>query len=324
MITGVPNHSQLNETAVGWLNLAWEITIDEVMTFHEVEGAAQEIEESLSIEKSDAAIRKFQQAAQYKLNNAISLLQQSLELFLKARIAETSPFLLISGDPQTWPRPDKDGNVEFANFRTLDAVQLCRAVSTVSASPLPDAFVQFYDRLRKVRNRIAHLSAGILRAEAKTIIVDILTAHAYLFPPQRWVEFRKRYLASTGAYSDDDIIFDGEDHSHDRLTEEIAAAFDELSPQEVKKFFHYDAHKRGYRCPKCLELRTSGSDREWPFAQKRKDGHIECVACMTAYTVAEYKEAIQEFFGYLDKNERQEIAKELEEDFPERKKKLAT
>jgi hypothetical protein len=81
-----------------------------------------------------------------KLNNAISLLQQSLEIFLKAKIAEVSPFLLIAGDPQSWPSPNKLGQVEFSDFRTLDAAHLCRSARIVSTG-LTDQFVQFYTRL---------------------------------------------------------------------------------------------------------------------------------------------------------------------------------
>ena len=35
MIVGVPDHNVLRQTAAGWLNLAWEITIREVEEFQE-------------------------------------------------------------------------------------------------------------------------------------------------------------------------------------------------------------------------------------------------------------------------------------------------
>ena len=35
MIIGVPDHNELNETAIAWLNLGWEITIGNLTDFHE-------------------------------------------------------------------------------------------------------------------------------------------------------------------------------------------------------------------------------------------------------------------------------------------------
>jgi hypothetical protein len=35
MIIGVPDHNEPNETANGWLNLGWEITIGTLTDFHE-------------------------------------------------------------------------------------------------------------------------------------------------------------------------------------------------------------------------------------------------------------------------------------------------
>jgi hypothetical protein len=79
---------------------------------------------------SDDDKTDYWRARTYRLNNAISLLQQSLEIFLKARIAEVSPFLLISGEPDRWPKRNSAGDVDFSDFRTLDAVQLCKAVNS--------------------------------------------------------------------------------------------------------------------------------------------------------------------------------------------------
>src|SRR6266404_8514867 len=148
MITGIPDHNELMETATGWLNLAWEIVIGEAERFQEIEFLYDEIEEREGHDVAEQAINQHWSAQRLKLNNAISLLQQSLEIFLKARIAEVSPFLLVAGDPQSWPSINKSGDVDFAEFKTLDATHLCRAARIVSATPIPEQFVQFYTRLR--------------------------------------------------------------------------------------------------------------------------------------------------------------------------------
>jgi len=297
MIIGIPDQNELMETATGWLNLAWDVVINEADKFQEVEFLYHEIEEREGREIAERAVNQHWNAQRLKLNNAISLLQQSLEIFLKARIAEVSPFLLIAGDPQSWPSIDSSGSVDFAEFRTLDAIHLCRAARIVSATPLSEQFVQFFTRLRKERNKIAHLNATSMKAEAHAIILDILEAHRLLFPNQLWVEFRKGYLDSMGEYSDKEGLFTGDDYTNDKICDEIETALAELSPQHGKLYFQYDHRKKGLRCPRCLELRHG--DNESRFAQKRKDGRIRCIACLSVYSKDDYADAVVKYFEYL-------------------------
>jgi hypothetical protein len=226
MIVGVPDHHDLNDTATGWMNLAWDTAIDEAINYREIEFLFGEFGKEYGKDKADEAIEKHWQA-RLKLNNAISLLQQSLEIFLKAKIAEVSPFLLITGDPQSWPSTDESGRIDFSDFKTLVAVHLCRAAKIVSATRLSDDFLQTYSRLRKERNRIVHLNASIMNAEVSKIIVEILTAHKSLFPHENWVAFRRKYLDSTGEYSDKEGIFNG-DYTNDRICREVEAELSEL------------------------------------------------------------------------------------------------
>lgn len=312
MITGIPDHNELTETATGWLNLAWDIVIGEARKFQEVETVFDDIEEQHGPDVAERAINQHWNAKRLKLNNAISLLQQSLEIFLKARIAEVSPFLLIAGDPPSWPSIDNAGNVEFSDFRTLDAIHLCRAARIVSATPLSEQFVQFYGRLRKERNKIAHLNAGSMKAEANAIILDILEAHRLLFPGQLWVEFRKNYLDSTGEYADTEGIFTGDDYTNDKICSEIEAALGELSSQHAKLYFQYDHRKKGLRCPLCLERRNG--DDEWRFAQKQKDGNIRCIACLSVYPKDDYIEAVVKYFKYLGEDEQTRINDETRQE----------
>jgi hypothetical protein len=160
MIVGVPEFAELHDTAVGWLNLAWEIAIREVSEFQEVDDLFREEE-----------AQKYWNSARYKLNNAVSLLQQSMEIELKARIAKVSPYLLIAGDPQSWPKMDTVGQVDFSDFKTLDSTHLCRVHNIVSDRPLPPQFMQFYNEARRARNKIIHLNAGNMKAESGAILL---------------------------------------------------------------------------------------------------------------------------------------------------------
>ena len=148
---------------------------------------------------------------------------------MKARIAEVSPFLLIAGDPRSWPKP-KDGSndIDFSSFRTIDAVQLCAAVNAVSAVPLSKEFVEFYDRLRQARNKIAHLNASAIVIEVRYLLVDILTAQRHLFPSLRWTAFRLEYLRSTEQHYSSKHPVIGDDYTGDAMTSEAKAALQTL------------------------------------------------------------------------------------------------
>ena len=78
MIVGIPSARQLHEIAVGWLNLAWEITIGEVIEFQEAEHLFTGVDLEREPERIEEDIEKYWKGANYKLNNAISLTQQAL------------------------------------------------------------------------------------------------------------------------------------------------------------------------------------------------------------------------------------------------------
>ena len=132
MIVGVPDHHVLKDTAIGWMNLAWDIAIEEAKTFQDVEFLYNEIEQEHSVEVAKTGIAKYWNAKRLLLNNAVSLLQQSLEIALKAKIAEVSPFLLIAGDPRSWPKA-KDGSTTRPVRITMGQNAVWRSGSVIAA-----------------------------------------------------------------------------------------------------------------------------------------------------------------------------------------------
>lgn len=311
MIVGVPSHSDLHETATGWMNLAWSLAIDEAIKFQEFEFLFDQIREEHGPDAVQKEIERHWRARTLKLNNSISLTQQSLEIFLKAKIAEISPFLLIAGEPQSWPSLDVSGQIDFSEFRTIDAIHLPRAAKIVSAGSISDDFFQIYARLRQQRNKIVHLNAFSMRAEVGKILTDILKAHRSLFPDEEWVSFRRQYLDSTGEYADKDGIYTGDDYTNNQICSELTAALAEVSPSIARTIFGYDRRKKSLRCPTCLEQRAH-TDEEWQFAQIQGDKTIRCAACLSVFTKDEYKEKILQYFDYLDEDEQARIADETE------------
>jgi hypothetical protein len=94
-------------------------------------------------------------ACQPDFQSICTLIQQSNELALKAKIRSVSPFLLLLGSERRFSTTPKA--VDFSEFKTLDAVELPGAVNTFRETHLSDKFIQSYNEIRSIRNKIAHL-----------------------------------------------------------------------------------------------------------------------------------------------------------------------
>lgn len=291
MIVDVTDYEELQETAIGWMCLAWQITIDALQDFEEWERYFDVREASDGEVTADELRAQHWYTNRFKMNNAISLMQQSMELFLKARIAKTSPYLLLVGDPMSWPGVDRKGEVSFADFQTIDSSHLLRAATIVGSEPLHTDFNAFYERVRRHRNKIIHLNAGNIVVEARRILVDILTEFDYLLPGERWPSFRRQYLDSTREGSIEGIF----DREHSILMWELEIAINVLESKHTKKFFGYDKRKKHYFCPKCYNLQHKHDEDEHAFIERGQDDSIFCIACQTLFTRAEYIEAMTDW-----------------------------
>lgn len=293
MITGVPSFAELSETAANWMNLAWSLTIE----------CLSDVEQWRRYQKDggldpDALLRqeaKQIRAQRYRITNGFSLHQQSLELFLKARIAEVSPFLLISGDQRTWPKPKPNENLDFTELRTIDATELCKVVNTVSATPVSSDFVQLFDDLRKQRNKIIHLDTGNVVFQSTAILLNILKTHRELFPNELWQQFRTSHLQPRPPSDDDDIDYDF-DFSHNSLMNEIAILLENLEPALLRKFLGVNTRREFIECPTCKSWATKYYGGSTRFAQISADGSVYCVACLTRYADSDtYDKAAEEY-----------------------------
>ena len=288
MITGVPSYEDLESTAKNWLLFAWR---EAISAYQEISSYSKMLEPDYNNENKedlDYHINDVVQSYNLELNNSISLLQQSLDLFLKARIAKISPFLLIVGDVSTWPNTDKNGNVDFSEFKTVDATNLCRAIKIVSSDKLHIDFPQLYASVRKKRNKIIHLIPDKHAPEAKDVMLLIMKSQSQLFPDQRWQEFRadKQGLNET----------DHEEETHDVIMRELSNIIDALDSKDLKHFMGIHKRKKFLDCPSCMSLKSKWYDETYDFAQLQKDGSIYCFACQYSYTNLQlYKDKLKEW-----------------------------
>jgi len=271
------------------MNLAWSSTIEclnEVREWREY----QEEREANPV-GLPSRVETLIKAQRFRITNAVSLLQQSLELFLKAKVAEVSPFFLISGDPRAWPKPDKNNVLDFSEFRTVDAVDLVKLVNTVSKEALPEKFVEQYNKLRIDRNKIVHLDTGNMVFESTVVLLQILGAHAALFPGQNWQRFRQENFTPKSTHEDDEYELD---YSYDSYLTEIAIMLENLQPAQLKAFLGYTKGGRRVDCPNCENLTTKHYAGGRQYAQINKDKSIYCIACTTNFADMESLEKFRE------------------------------
>src|SRR5690554_6664902 len=119
MIVNVPTADDFKNSGIDYLNLAWGTAASLVLDLEEMKIHKGEIysgEEDLPTTVNEEEIGEYWRRAQRNLATALSLILQGTELLLKGHIAKVSPYLLLSGDPGTWPRGSQENDTNFSEF----------------------------------------------------------------------------------------------------------------------------------------------------------------------------------------------------------------
>lgn len=233
MVVNIPTADEFEGACLGSLNLAWQTAYDLLLQEEQADIATWDDNNEVTDE--------YWQSAQPILRNAISLIQQAHELGLKGKIASISPYLLIAQDPSRWPS-GASGPVTFSTFRTLDAIDLPKAMELFS-TPLTSSFSALYEDIRKKRNNFSHGVSRGERVAAIDVLKYILATFEELFPGQRWPAARLAYLLSDPA-----AVAFSSDHAHPRLLREVEAILNSLTRAEAARFFGVNTKARWYKC----------------------------------------------------------------------------
>jgi len=233
VVVDLPTASDFDSACISSLNMAWQIAYD--LLYQE------ELADIPTWDDDGTVTDDYWQSAQPILRNALGLIQQAHELGLKGKLTAVSPYLLISQDASRWP--GGPGPVSFSSFRTVDAVDLPRAME-LFLSPLSTRFRDLYEGIRKKRNTFAHGVSKGERLAAIDLLKIILTTLQELFAGQPWPKLRLTYLEN-----DPTSIAYSSDHAYPRLLQEMVKVINELSPAEAKEFFGVDMKSRWYMCP---------------------------------------------------------------------------
>jgi hypothetical protein len=246
MIINLPTADALDTTAVKLYFRAWHGIVGMLHGFDQsfegpVSNWVKPEDDAYAEERAD-----YLNGAQEDLHATLSIIQQSNELALKARIAAVSPNRLLLNNDVEFSAAGKD--TEFASLRTLDAVDLPKAVSTLTKTPVSAAYVQHYGELRIQRNKYAHLGDTSIVLDPIKMCSAMIDQYLELWPERPWM--RDRVEATHGREG----FFDGK---HWSCRQEIMFLLDydrALIPAEgFKKLFSVKKAAVKFGCHQCQD-----------------------------------------------------------------------
>jgi hypothetical protein len=271
MIVDIPTPPEFHAAGLNQIHLAWKIVMQAVNDYNNATYF------KLPDETPEEAAEEYWRRAQPALANAFVLIQQGMELALKGRISEVSPFLLI-GDPKDWSNKAATESVSFAVFHTLDAASLVKVHNAVSASPLDETFTEFWTQVRIDRNKIMHSPApGVF--DPPRVVRTVLEAIRSLFSDEPWpqrllkLELQSKFAALGDSGDAMNIVM-----------REVSHALDNLSPSEALKYFNFDKGRRAYVCPHCYGGANHDWEDDWPHLAQFPDrrpgaAQLHCILC---------------------------------------------
>lgn len=186
MIVNLPTSEALNATALKLYFRAWHGIVSILHEFDQIHvtDAEEWLDpgEGLYFEERE----EYLEVAQEDLHAILAIVQQSNEIALKARIVGVSPYLLLLNNDVAFGAAGKD--IEFSSLRTLDAVDLPRAVNTLTKLPVGQKYVQRYEELRVQRNQYAHLGDTSVVLDPIAMCAAMAEQYLELWPGRPWLE----------------------------------------------------------------------------------------------------------------------------------------
>lgn len=213
---------------------------------------------------------EYYEYCQPELQAICTVIQQSNELALKARLCQVSPYLLLlNSEPNL---STKGGDIDFTAFRTLDAVDLPAAVNSFCDDKLTDKFIQTYNLIRAYRNQITHMGETKKEFSPPELLHHLVAQYRELWPTRNWLQDRVEFAAQTTTA----FFHDGRYASAQSIVmEEWESTFEVLTGSEFKALFGKPKSTRRYYCLECVD------------AASTKAFHARDTDCRTAFLSAD-------------------------------------
>jgi len=274
MISDVPSPQDFYDAGHELFDFAWDTVARFWTTLAEAE--------DWGIDKEEVSA-EYWSAAAGRLASSLAVTQQGVELILKGKVAEVSPFLLLS-DVGKWPAKPK----AFSEYRTIDAQDLIRLLDSISETKLPETFTTRFNELRNSRNKIFHSVDKSFTVATSEVLETILALNKTLFPEQSWAQKRAEFVNQAPGSQ-----LDGNDWSQNHVCREMEVVVQLLKPAVVKSYFGIDKKKRLFQCPECLEKMNSDDDRFYKTSQLQPttatSTQLFCPICNVKHPVVRFK-----------------------------------
>jgi hypothetical protein len=275
MVINVPTSEDFFQSGKELLDFSWDVVAKLLTDLDEAE--------DYGIDQAEI-YDQYWDSAKRKMTTALSITQQGIEFILKGKIAEISPYLLITDSSNKWPALNEHKKVEFSMFRTIDAQDLVRVHDVFSEEILPTQFVEKFNELRSKRNGIMHSVNKNIEIHVKEVIESLLFMHKTLFPNETWPSQRIKFLLSAP-----DAELGSDESATNRVCWELSLVLNLLQPAQVKVFFNIDKKQRKYMCPKCLSDSNKDIGLEHKLAELQPKGasstKLYCPVCNDSYPV---------------------------------------
>ena len=273
MLVNVPTAIDLDEIALRLYFDSWSRTVQIIWNFrsvYEFDGWPWESDSQLAEEWNE-----YLNQAQSELGAIAATAQQSAEVRLKSIICETSPYiLLLKSDLKL---KETGGDLNFADQRTLDAVDLPAAVLTLTSFPLPESYIKSYQELRRLRNKVMHIGKHNDYLEPRKFIRLLSEQYAALWPDGRWLYRRVTFDGNSAtAFFEDGRWFS----THSNIMDELPTTIALFDNKLFRKCIGTSKSSLKGHCPICkgYTATKSGSETE-PTVLRTGDQTAKCYMC---------------------------------------------
>lgn len=283
MIVNLPTQESLNNLALRTYFRAWNDLLEVWCHFAWHQDGDNEL--LAAIKDRPEEWEEYLVRTQPDLQAICSSLHQSMELALKARVCAVSPYLLLLNAEMKFSFSAKQ--IDFSDLRTIDAVDLPRAVNTLTDCPLSDQFIGLHTNLRSLRNKVMHLGEASVALNAESVLRDAVSLYIYLWPQRKWLFDKYRYATQSRlAY-----FYDGKYTStHADILSLWPVEISLFTKGEFIKLFGFEKSIRRYLCHCCVyEGNTRFADLDISNCGTAllddSDNVVTCILCCQKFAV---------------------------------------
>ena len=289
MLINIPDADDFKISAENLLNSAWNSLIKLLENHQVFEQTGSEQDE----------IDTYWLYASPELTAAAAMVQHAVEFYLKSKILAISPYLLISIEPRSLPKNSETQDLNYSEFRTLDAQDLLKIHNTFSPNRLPIEFKNWFGEMRSMRNKIMHTVDKTISVKPAELAVLILKCHEALVGANFWIASRTSYLDRSPEHG---VRIGDENGNHPYIQfaihRELSLVTDKLNPPESKKYFKYNKKLHTELCPNCYKTFTQCEffDCKWTddlvFTLQQKSDtstEMQCIVCNHTTLISELK-----------------------------------